>query len=189
MSDNRSLPEADDKITSEYGIYALAQLFYDVIGTNAPEIGSATKTQYTDFIRKMKFVFEDTKSAKEPTSLGDVKNRLPSAVCDPTTVNKPIQIKNRELIRQMRSYARKMIDTQIAHTANVVKILRKLFLIPVKAGMSLQIHPNVAKNGIEEINKIGEEARNLLIQYYSQCEGTYRQAVEVVGQNKKLISG
>jgi hypothetical protein len=188
MSDNRSLPEADDKITSEYGIYALAQLFYDVIGTNAPEIGSATKTQYTDFIRKMKFVFEDTKSAKEPTSLGDVKNRLPSAVCDPTTVNKPIQIKNRELIRQMRSYARKMIDTQIAHTANVVKILRKLFLIPVKAGMSLQIHPNVAKNGIEEINKIGEEARNLLIQYYSQCEGTYRQAVEVVGQNKKLLA-
>lgn len=188
MSDNRSLPEADSKITDEYGMYALAQLFYDVIGTNAPEIGSATKTQYTDFIRKMKFVFEDTKSAKEPTSLGDVKNRLPSAVCDATTINKPIQIKNRELIRQMRSYARKMIDTQIAHTANVVKILRKLFLIPVKAGMSLQIHPNVAKNGIEEINKIGEEARNLLIQYYSQCEGTYRQAVEVVGQNKKLLA-
>ena len=188
MTDNRSLPQADEKITSEYGIYALAQLFYDVIGTNAPEIGAATRTQYNDFLKKMKFVFEDTKSAKDPVSLADVKNRLPSAVCDATTVNKPIRIENRELIRQMRSYARKMIDTQIQHTANVVRILKKLFSIPVKAGMSLQIHPNVAKNGIEEINKIGEEARNLLIQYYSQCEGTYRQAIEVVGQNKKLLS-
>ena len=187
LTDNRSLPEADEKITSEYGIYALAQLFYDVIGTNAPEVGAATRTQYNDFLKKMKFVFEDTKSAKEPTSLADVKNRLPSAICDATTINKPILIKNRELIRQMRTYARKMIDTQIAHTANVVKILKKLFLIPVKPGMSLQIHPNVAKNGIDEINKIGEEARNLLIQYYSQCEGTYRQAIEVVGQNKKLL--
>lgn len=187
MTDNRSLPAADEKVTSEYGMYALAQLFYDVIGTNAPEIGAATRTQYTDFLKKMKFVFEDTKSDKEPLSLGDVKNRLPSAVCTPATINKPILIKNRELIRQMRSYARKMIDVQIQHTADVVKILRKLFLIPVKAGMSLQIHPNVAKNGVEEINKIGQEARNLLINYYSQCEGTYRQAIEVVGQNKQLL--
>lgn len=188
MTDNRSLPAVDERITSEYGIYALAQLFYDVIGTNAPEISAATRTQYNDFLKKMKFVFEDVKpGGKEPMGLGDVKNRLPTAVCDQTTINKPIQIQNRELIRQMRVYARRLIDTQISHTANVVKILKKLFLIPVKAGMSLQIHPNVAKYGIEEINKIGEEARNLLIQYYSQCEGTYRQAVEVVGQNKKLL--
>jgi hypothetical protein len=26
-----------------------------------------------------------------------------------------------------------------------------------------------------------------LINYYSQCEGTYRQAIEVVGQNKQLL--
>ena len=187
MTDNRSLPPADEKITSEYGIYALAQLFYDMIGTNAPEISAGTKSQYADFLKKMKFVFEDVKSSKEALSLGDVKNRLPSAVCDQTTINKPILIKNHELIRQMRTYARKMIDVQIKHTANVVNILKKLFLIPVKAGMSLQIHPNVAKNGIDEINKIGEEARNLLIEYYSQCEGQYRQAVEVVGQNKKML--
>jgi hypothetical protein len=88
----------------------------------------------------------------------------------------------------MRQYARKMIDYQVNHTANVVKVLKKLFLIPVKQGMSLQIHPNVAKYGIEEVNRVGEEARNLLVEYYSQCEGMYRQAVEVVGQNKKLIS-
>lgn len=192
LSDNRSLPAADEKITSEYGIYALAQLFYDTIAVNAPAIASGTRAQYTDFVKKMRFVFEDVKARpKEEESLNDVKNRLPSAVCATQTgsvVNKPVKIENRELIRQMRMYARKMIDYQVSHTANVVKILRKLFLIPVKPGMSLQIHPNVAKYGIEEVNKIGEEARNLLIEYYSQCEGQYRQAVEVMGQNKKLLS-
>jgi hypothetical protein len=188
MTDNRSLPVADEKITSEYGIYALAQLFYDVLGTNAPEISSATRVQYNDFLKKMKFVFEDVKTGqKEPASLADVKNRLPSAVCDATTANKTLKITNRELIRQMRTYARRMIDYQIQHTANVVKVLSKLFLIPVKTGMSLQIHPNVAKMGIQEVNKIGEEARALLIEYYSQCEGQYRQAVEIMGQNKKLL--
>ena len=190
MTDNRSLPAVDDKVTSEYGIYALAQLFYDMLGTNAPEISAATRSQYNDFIKKMKFVFEDVKvTQKEPSTLADVKNRLPTSVCDPATVgNKTITIKNRELIRQMRQYARKMIDYQIGHTANVVKVLKKLFLIPVKQGMSLQIHPNVAKYGIEEVHRVGEEARNLLVEYYSQCEGMYRQAVEVVGQNKKLIA-
>ena len=189
MTDNKSLPLADERITSEYGIYALAQLFYDVVGTNAPEIGAATRSQYNDFLKKMKFVFEDVRAGqKEPTSLADVKNRLPTAVCDQTTINRPIKVENRELIRQMRGYARKMIEYQISHTANVVKILKKLFLIPVKAGLSLQIHPNVAKFGIEEVNRIGQEARNLLIEYYSQCEGQYRQAVEVMGQNKKLLS-
>ena len=188
MTDNRSLPVADEKITSEYGIYALAQLFYDILGTNAPEISSATRVQYNDFLKKMKFVFEDVKTGqKEPASLADVKNRLPSAVCDATTANKTLKITNRELIRQMRTYARRMIDYQIQHTANVVKVLSKLFLIPVKTGMSLQIHPNVAKMGIQEVNKIGEEARALLIEYYSQCEGQYRQAVEIMGQNKKLL--
>ena len=189
LADNRSLPVAENKITDEYGIYALAQLFYDMLGTNAPEISAATRTQYNDFIKKMKFVFEDVRPGqKEPATLADVKNRFPSAVCTPQTVNKPIKIQNRELIRQMRIYANKMINYQIGHVANVVKILKKLFIIPVKPGMSLQIHPNVAKFGIEEVNRIGEEARNLLVEYYSQCEGQYRQAVEVVGQNKKLIS-
>ena len=191
MSDNRSLPAADEKITSEYGIYALAQLFYDTIAVNAPAIASGTRAQYNDFVKKMRFVFEDVKARpKEEETLADIKNRLPSSVCTTqsgSVVNKPVKIENRELIRQMRMYAKKMIDYQISHTANVVKILRKLFLIPVKPGMSLQIHPNVAKNGIEEVNRIGEEARNLLIEYYSQCEGQYRQAIEVMGQNKKLL--
>ena len=95
MTDNRSLPGVDEKVTSEYGIYALAQLFYDIIGTNAPQIGAATRTQYNDFVKKMKFVFEDVKDRhKEEPTLADVKNRLPSSVCDETTVNKTLTIKN-----------------------------------------------------------------------------------------------
>ena len=63
-----------------------------------------------------------------------------------------------------------------------------MFLLPIESGKPLAIHPNVRKNGMEEINKIAVEARNLLIEYYSQCEGQYRQAVEIMGQNKKLLS-
>ena len=92
------------------------------------------------------------------------------------------------MIRLLRDNVRKMIDYQINHTANVVKILRKLFLLPIESGKSLQIHPRVLKNGMDEVNSIAEEARNLLIDYYSQCEILYRSGAEIMASNKSVFT-
>jgi hypothetical protein len=81
-----------------------------------------------------------------------------------------------------------MINYQINHTANVVKVLRKLFLLPIESGKPLAIHPNVRKNGMEEVNKVAVEARNLLIEYYSQCEILYRSGAEVLVANKQHVT-
>jgi hypothetical protein len=193
LVDTRSLPPAGERVTKEDGIYALAQLFYDTLKEATPTISQATQEQYQSFITKMKFVFEEAKDTKYSVAgrknpLDDVVNKLPSAICDKTLLDKTLKTTNRELIRQLRDNVRKMVVYQINHTANVVKILKKLFLLPIESGKSLQIHPRVLKYGMEEVNSLAEEARNLLVEYYSQCEILYRSGAEILASGKANIT-
>jgi len=187
LSDNASLPPASERLTKSMGMYALSQLFYDTLKDATPAIAAETRDQYNAFLTKMKFVFEDT-NVKPPETLDSISNRLPSGICDDKTKDKLLKVKNHEVIRQLRSIAGRMINYQINHTANVVKVLRKLFLLPIESGKPLAIHPNVRKNGMEEVNKIAVEARNLLIEYYSQCEILYRSGAEVLVANKQHVT-
>ena len=189
----KSLPPGGERITKEDGIYALAQLFYDTLKEATPQISEATQAQYKAFVEKLKFVFEETKDSKALTDktrnpLDTVINKIPSGICDKDTTGRILKIKNRELIRELRDTTRKMISYQINHTANAVKILRKLFLLPIDSGKSLQIHPRVLKYGMKEVNAIAQEARNLLVDYYSQCEILYRSGAESLALKKALVS-
>ena len=192
MIDTKSLPPAGDRITKEDGIYALAQLFYDTLKVSTPAISQATQEQYKAFLEKMKFVFEESKTAgsvdnlkKNP--LATIVNKVPSAVCGKDSVDRAFVITNQNLIKSVRNNVRQMIDYQIAHTANVVTVMKKLFLLPVESGKPLQIHPRVLKNGMQEVNSIAEEARELLVEYYSRCEILYRSGAEVLAANKSLL--
>lgn len=191
---NKSLPPAGDRITKEDGMYALAQLFYDILKEATPTISQQTQEQYKAFVTKMKFAFEESRNAKVSFSeikrgpLDSVINRVPSAVCSAQTLDKTFKIKNRELIRLLRDNVRKMVNYQIGHTANAVKILKKLFLLPVESGKSLQIHPRVLKYGMDEVNNLAKEARELLVDYYSQCEILYRSGAEIIAANRTLLT-
>jgi hypothetical protein len=189
LTETKSLPPAGERVTKEDGIYTLAQLFFDTLRESTPVISQATQEQYQGFLTKMKFVFEEAKDAKVAVAerknpLDSIVNKLPSAVCDRTLVDKTLKTSNRDLIRLLRDNVRKMVLYQINHTANVVKILRKLFLLPIESGKSLQIHPRVLKYGMDEVNSIAEEARNLLVEYYSQCEILYRSGAEIMASGK-----
>ena len=187
MTGNQSLPPSGESVMKSYGMYALAQLFYDSLPDLSPAISAQTKEQYNKFLKQMKIVFEEEQSERYvPKTLDDIKNKLPSRVCTKEVIDHTLKIQNRDVIRQVRSYAIKMIQEQITHTANVVKVLKKLFLLPIESGKPLQIHPNVKKNGLEEVNKIAAEAREVLIDYYSKCEIMYRQGVDVISANKNL---
>lgn len=185
MTSTFSLPEADHRITREVGIYALAQLFYDTIRESAPAMSERTADQYKAFIAKLKFVFEEARESKV-SSIDEVKSRLPSSVCTGIT-DRTIQVKNREVIRQVRDRVRQMIEYQIQHTANVVTLLRKLFLLPIETGKSLAINPRILQFGMEEVSRVAEESRNLLIEYYTRCETLYRSGAEVLAANKSVL--
>ena len=193
LVETRSLPPASERVTKEDGIYALAQLFFDTLKESTPVISQATQEQYKSFLTKMKFVFEESKDAKvsitgRKNPLDDIVNKLPSGVCDKTTIDKTLKTTNRELIRLLRDNVRKMVMYQVNHTANVVNILKKLFLLPIESGKALQIHPRVLKFGMDEVNSIAQEARNLLVEYYSQCEILYRSGAEIMASSKSNLT-
>ncbi len=193
LVETKSLPPAGERVTKEDGIYTLAQLFFDTLKEATPVISESTQEQYKAFLTKMKFVFEESKDAKSSSfskknPLDDIVNKLPSSVCDKQLVDKTLKTSNRELIRLLRDNVRKMVVYQVNHTANVVKILRKLFLLPIESGKSLQIHPRVLKYGMDEVNSIAEEARNLLVEYYSQCEILYRSGAEIMASSKSNLT-
>ena len=193
MTDTKSLPPSGDKIIKEDGIYALAQLFYDTLKETTPAISQATQEQYKAFLSKMKFIYEETKNSKvsfnnlKTNPLGTIENKLPTAACGKDALDKRYQLSNANVIRLVRNNVRQMFLYQINHTANAVAILRKLFLLPVESGKPLQIHPKVLKGGMDEVNSIAEEARNLLVEYYSQCEVLYRSGAEILAANKSLL--
>lgn len=193
LVESKSLPPVNERITKEDGIYALAQLFYDTLKEATPSISSATQEQYKAFLAKMKFVFEESKNTKgtlnnlRKNPLDSIVNKVPSAVCEKDKADKSFKITNENLIRLLRNNVRQMIQYQMNHTANVVKILKKLFLLPIESGKPLQIHPRVLKGGMEEVNSIAEEARELLVEYYSQCEILYRSGAEIVASHKALL--
>ena len=57
-----------------------------------------------------------------------------------------------------------------------MNILKKLFVItPTKP---ILLHPAVETGGMAAIEAIAAEARDLLVDYYSSCEITYRDAVQ-----------
>lgn len=196
MADNRSLPGANESLTKSYGIYALAQLFYDTLPGISPAMAAQTEQQYKIFLEQMKFVFEEKQvgaaaataaapaagrvAATKKETLADIRNKLPSGVCDASRMDKTLAIRNRDIIRLLRVDAARMIEYQLSHTSNVVKLLQQLFLLPVQAGERLRVHPNVLKNGLPEVNRIAELARQLLIDYYSQCEIMYRHGAELL---------
>lgn len=186
LTDSRSLPVADSGIDKEVGIYALSQLFYDVIRESMPAISEKTREQQQAFTKKMAFVFEEKKD--EQKQFSQIKNKLPSGICDEKSKDRILKITNRDLIFKLRDTVRKMIDQQISHTANVVLLLKKMFLLPIKPGDRLEIHPNVRRLGMQEVNRLAQEARNLLIAYYENCEIFYRIGVQHIQNNKSLVT-
>jgi hypothetical protein len=75
-----------------------------------------------------------------------------------------------------------MFGRQKAHTEAAIKFLTtRLFKIQVKkdpktgiTGRMIDINPTILQKGVEELNTISREARNLLINYYKGCEDLYQ---------------
>ena len=79
------------------------------------------------------------------------------------------------LVSRLRQKTYSLIQQQKTHIAQVMLILLKLFdEQSIRSGAGLEINDYVLSRGIEALNALAEEARGLLIHYYSNCEETYK---------------
>jgi hypothetical protein len=79
-----------------------------------------------------------------------------------------------------------LFTKQLSHTKRVIEFFKsRLFLIIKRSGSTqIDIHPNILRGGIVELEKISTEARKILVDYYATCESVYRKGVEEVLRSK-----
>lgn len=174
-----SLPPAGKPITEEYGIQALAMLFVDKLQGGFPQV-TATD-QYKNFRKRFKLFFEryessrrieDIPDSETPQSIAGVTEYMMPGLCEGHTSDR-IQL-DRGTIYQLRSITQDMMNRQASHLRNAMSILFELFdERAVRAGR-VEISSYIENGGMAAVNQVAERARNMLAEYYGDCEKKYK---------------
>jgi hypothetical protein len=178
-------PEAPifDAAKGSTGLLTLNLLFFDMLEKTTPMISKETGERHKTFLREMKFLFEELESV--PTSdvaAESIKDVTPK-VC---TGSSKFLVNDKDILNALRVYVGQLLYRQMRHTKDVLKILGKLFLLSENGPWLL--HPNIEKGGMREVENIAAEARELLENYYKDCETTYREGVVYLSKKKVALT-
>lgn len=184
LQETESLPKVDRSITTSKSLLSLNLLFYDTLEKTIPSIKN--KEEYKDFLNYLRGLFEERTEAADVElrniyrDIDEIREKRNPILCDGKSG--PLYTKDTQVAKELRSVVSQMLERQIAHTANVVKVLEQLFII--REGQPLLLQPSIQEGGIEAVNRVAENARKLLISYYGDCEKLYRSGVVVASSNK-----
>lgn len=168
-----SVPILGKPISDVKGLFYLDRLFYDKIARGSPSMSEELVPKHKEFMNELKALYEQqTETLKEATDISKISEK-PAAFCSAKGQAVSYATKDKETIRNLRTYVGRLLNRQIQHTQNVVKLLSELFIIT--ATDPLEIQPSVWKKGMPEIERIATRARELLAEYYSDCETTYQE--------------
>jgi hypothetical protein len=184
------LPGYEQSITqSSASIRSLQQLFYDFLEGNTPKISAETQPKYREFVKMMQTIFSPEVPKEYASDLRDVKS-IGFAQCkDPQYKDKELVITNQNAIRAVQKHVAELLDFQMKHTSEVMKFLQRMFRLDA-TGKIVELQPALVKGGLPAVNKFADEARQMLINYYKFCEGTYRLgALEVLAAPGKIPQG
>jgi hypothetical protein len=182
---NGSLPTPGNTVLTEDAINALAMLFVEnntLLPTNTPE--------YANFRKKLKYLFERYQKPEEITEVPNFdrikEKQMPLCESSKMGAQQKLRIQG-SLISRLNQKTYELVNQQKTHVAEVMQLLFKLFdERSIRSGTELQINDTILVNGIGALNKLAEEARNLLINYYSRCEETYKEGlIEIHSQITK----
>jgi hypothetical protein len=181
------VPGYDQSVTqSSAGIRSLQQLFYDFLEGNTPKISSETQPKYREFVKMMQTIFSPEVPKEYASDLRDVKSVGFAQCKDPQYKDKELVIQNQNAIRAIQKHVAELLDFQMKHTGEVMKFLQRMFRLDA-TGKIVELQPALVKGGLPAVNKVADEARQILINYYKFCEGTYRLgALEVLAAPGKV---
>jgi hypothetical protein len=202
MDGSRSgLPEKGERLSTSPGLSALSLLFYDVITIGTPQlnIGAAdihlgkqtSLAQYIDFMKIMARRFmkdsNDSKTDMTTMTLDKILNQRDKYVCDESKINDNDIIVSDTIRATVEKTVTDLITQQIKHAGKCMEILEKLFQITKNqagAVINISLHPALINGGFSYLNLINYQVRQLLIDYYSNCEKTYIDGMEKIVTDK-----
>jgi len=170
-----SLPQPGKPIVTSEGIYAMAMLFVDHLD-NKDFMPKITQTAAFDtFKQNLRASFERYYSPPVPDSISDIKEmHIPK--CQGHSEDR-MHIVDQGLHSFLTGKANELVQQQMTHVASVMRIIFKLFDEASLRKREMKINANILNLGMPALNSLAEEARNLLISYYSNCEKTYTEGL------------
>jgi ribosomal protein S17 len=185
-----SLPPAGSPITQEYGILSLAMLFVDKLVAGSPQITQTDK--YKEFRKRFKFFFERYEESAQdtieaPNKLSDIDEKIMPGLCQGHTKDRIIVDNN--MVYELQKKARTLLDRQAYHVRSCMAILFKLFNEQAVRSGQFEISAYVQENGTEAVNQLAEETRNMLVEYYGDCEQTYKEGMFLLYNKYKQDPG
>jgi hypothetical protein len=175
LSSSGSLPGAGQSILKEKGIFVLHQLFYDKLHEITPIISEQTKSKYENLRKVMALVFLNSPD----TQLSQITDKGSADYCKDKR-GKPIVVRDKALIADLRAQVRDMLLLQVSHTAQVVTLLKELFIL--EKGKPVTLNPILVQGGLAAVNAVADKARILLVNYYGSCESKYQAGVQIIAK-------
>ena len=183
LSGSGSLPGAGQSILKEKGIFVLHQLFYDTLNQITPIVGDQTRSKYENLRKVMALVFLNNPE----TSINQISDKASGTYCKDSKKGKTILVRDKALIVDLRNQARDMLLLQITHTAQVVNLLKELFIL--EKGKPVTLNPKLVEGGLGAVNVVADKARVLLVNYYGTCESKYQAGVQMIARARPDQAG
>jgi hypothetical protein len=144
-----------------------------MVDGSTPKISQDVMPKYREFVQMMQIVFTP-EGMKEPTDKLEKIVSKPITSCEDASLkDKQIILKNQTAVREVKKrvaepleYSTRAYCEGYEVYSGDVPIQQRRTYCWTSAGLQ--------KGGIPAVNRLADEARTFLAEYYKQCEGTYR---------------
>jgi hypothetical protein len=193
-----SLPTPGKPVIEESGIYALSLLFFEGLNKNSPKI--IDEVAYKNYLRYLKYLFEHYPSIDKIKDERVEPGKVPGPDAIPRRLDEirekslkmceshPNEILSLppNLAGNLRSVTSNLFSQQRAHFQKALTIIFSIFdRNSVEREKKLKFNPRIIAGGMPEIDRISNETRILLLEYYKGCELTYRDGLLMIYNYEK----
>jgi hypothetical protein len=193
------LPIPNQPISTSNGISSLANLFYDTIQNGSIKIGinpttndKSTFEKYINFMKNMATLFDNetykTIDNKNPKyiALSSITNKRDKTLCD--KIGKEAIDLDKKTADSVNNNVKALFKIQYAHAIKCGDIFKQMFNIQRDEGSNrvrIKLSNNIYRIGFPEIERINNLTRNVLVDYYSNCENEYLLGVQKIIDSQK----
>jgi hypothetical protein len=180
------LPEPGKSVQDVPAIKAMELLFYELIENTMPGIKDSVR--YQTFLRQMRSKFDAPGAATPPVvqtdTLKNVVEKTPAFCADGSTVSGQLPVRG-DVVRQLRAQATQLLRRQEEHLPKVMALLFKMFNQRALQAGRFEFLGTFLAGGMPALNRLAEEARELLMDYYGDCETLYKGGLGMLGTYRR----
>jgi hypothetical protein len=176
-----SLPMPKKSLSEEYGLNALAVLFFELAGGQNMNDTEEYK-KFLNFLRKT--MGREGEPISDPV-FDKIREASP-AVCDGKQADVRLQLPE-ELARNLQFVSKDLLEQQRLHVYSAMNLMFMLFdKESVTKKRTFSFNKAILSGGMPEVERISTMAKELLTKYYAGCETTYQGGLDMIYKYDKM---